>query len=155
MSQANTASGPVAPTEQEIRLAATSYQRLVSCTPVGEPPCIQVVARDHVSDPVPLPARVWQLLLDTLAQLAQGNAVALLPVHAELTTQEAAALLKVSRPFLIRVLDTGEIPSRKVGTHRRVRYTDVLAYKQQIDARRRQVLDELTAQAQALGMGYE
>lgn len=146
---------PVAPTEQETRLAATSHQVLASCVPEGETPCIQVVTHERVSDPVPLPTLAWQLLVDILAQLARGNAVALLPVQAELTSQEAAHLLNVSRPFLIRLLDTGEIPSRKVGTHRRVRLTDVLAYKQQVDARRQQVLDELAAQAQALGMGYE
>lgn len=146
---------PVAPTEQESRLAAASHERLASCVPEGETPCIQVVMHARVSDPVPLPTLAWQLLVDILAQLAQGNAVALLPVQAELTSQETADLLNVSRPFLIRLLDTGEIPSRKVGTHRRVRLTDVLAYKQQIDARRQQALDELAAQAQALGMGYE
>lgn len=155
MRAADTTSEPVPPTEQEVRLAATSHQQLASCVPAEETPCIQVVTHDRVSDPVPLPASAWQLLLDILAQLAQGNAVALLPVQAELTTQEAADFLQVSRPFLIRLLDAGEIPSRKVGTHRRVRSTDVLAYKQQIDTRRRQVLDALTAQAQALGMGYK
>lgn len=135
---------PVAPTEQEVQLATTSHQWLASCVPEGETPCIQVVTPERVSDPVPLPALAWRLFVDILAQLAQGNAVVLLPVHAELTTQEAAALLNVSRPFLIRLLDTGEMPSRKVGTHRRVRLTDVLAYKQQIDTRRQQALDELT-----------
>lgn len=145
---------PVAPTAQEVRLAAISHQRLASDVLEGETPSIQVMRYACVSDPVPLPPLAWRLLVDILAQFAQGHAVALLPVHAELTTQAAADLLNVSRPFLIRLFEAGEIPSRQVGTPRRVRLTDVLAYTQQSDARRQQVLDELAAQAQALGMGY-
>lgn len=94
------------------------------------------------------------MLLDALAQMAQGNAVSLLPVHQELSTQEAANLLNVSRPFLVSLLEEGQIPFRKVGTHRRVLLRDVLVYREHIDQQRTQALDELTALSQQENMGY-
>jgi excisionase family DNA binding protein len=103
---------------------------------------------------VALPPAVLELLQGILMQMAQGNAVTLLPVHAELTSQQAADLLNVSRPFLIERLNQGEIPFRKVGTHRRIRLHDLMAYKQAIDQQRVTALEELAAQAQELGMGY-
>ena len=77
-----------------------------------------------------------RLLLEVLAEIGQGNAVSIIPIHAELTTQEAADVLNVSRPFLVQLLEQGEMPFHKIGTHRRVRYQDVIAYKKRIDADR-------------------
>jgi excisionase family DNA binding protein len=103
---------------------------------------------------VMLPTSALRLLLDVLTEIGQGNAVTLIPIHAELTTQEAADLLNVSRPFLVQLLEKGDMPFHKIGTHRRVRYQDVIAYKSRIDSERRKALEELAAQGQALGLGY-
>lgn len=109
-------------------------------------------AGQEVSVAVPLEA--FQLFMAILGQMANGNAVTLVPIHAELTTQQAADLLNVSRPHLVQLLEAGQLPSRKVGAHRRVRAEDVLRFRAQEDVRRKAVLDELAAEAQKHGLGY-
>ena len=101
-----------------------------------------------------LPPEALELLGEVLGQMAAGHAVAIVPVHPELTSHEAAEMLNVSRPYLIGLLDAGKIPYRKVGTHRRIRFMDLMTYKQQDDARRDEVLAELTQQAEDLDLGY-
>ncbi len=87
--------------------------------------------------------------------MAAGKGVALVPLDAELTTVQAAEVLNVSRPYLLKLLDQKAIPHRKVGTHRRIRMEDVMNYKNAIDREREKVLEQLTQEAQALDMGYD
>jgi excisionase family DNA binding protein len=100
------------------------------------------------SDDLVLPGHVLQILLDVLSEVGKGNAISLIPYHQEMTTQEAANLLNVSRPFLVGLLEKNEIPFRKVGAHRRVAFNDVLAYKERTDGLRLKALQELTAMSQ-------
>jgi excisionase family DNA binding protein len=101
---------------------------------------------------VKLPAAAVRLLVRMLEEMGRGNAVALVPVHAELTTQEAAEMLSLSRPSLIQLLDEGKINYRRVGTHRRVRLDSLIKYKRQAGAARRAALAELAAYDQELGI---
>lgn len=102
-----------------------------------------------------VPRSAINLLADILAQMAEGNAVRLQAVHSELTTQEAADLLNISRPFLIKLLKNEEIPYRKVGTRRKILSKDILKYKELIDKKRRATLDKLVARSQEWNLGYE
>lgn len=101
-----------------------------------------------------LPHSVLKVLIGVVHEMARGNAVKVMPIHAELTTQQAAELLNVSRPFLVSLLEQGEIKYRKVGTHRRVLLEDLLVYKDRRDRERLSALDELAKEDQRLGL-YE
>jgi excisionase family DNA binding protein len=95
-----------------------------------------------------------RFLMDILEAMAAGQGVSLIPENAELTTVQAAGVLNVSRPYLIKLLDENAIPYRKVGKHRRIRMEDVMAYKARIDREREAVLDQLASEAQENNMGY-
>lgn len=103
---------------------------------------------------IPMPANAVDLLAEILQRLGDGQAVRVLTMDAEMSTQAAADCLNVSRPYLIGLLEAGVLPGRKVGAHRRIRAADVMAYKDAIEQAREKALDELAAQAQELGMGY-
>lgn len=101
-----------------------------------------------------IPIEIFRLFVRMLSEVAQGRAVALMPLGKELTTQQAAELLNVSRPHVIQLLENGLLPFRKVGTHRRVRFDDVLQFKAKDDARRKAIADELTREAEEAGLDY-
>jgi excisionase family DNA binding protein len=102
-----------------------------------------------------IPTQALHLLREILVELGMGHDVRIIPVTAKLTTQEAADILNVSRPFLVQLLERGEIHYHKVGTHRRVCYEHLIAYKDRMEAEQRGAMDDLVAQAQELGMGYD
>ena len=104
---------------------------------------------------VEIPVSALKLLLEIINQIAEGNALTLIPEHAHLTTQEAADLLHVSRPFFVKLLESGDIPFQKVGNRRRILMDDVLKYKEKIHQERAKTLQKLVDQAQDLNMGYE
>ena len=141
------------PTPQEVEQAKAS-SRTLSKYATADRVQLSLRASNGEADDLILPGHVLQILLDVLAEMANGNAISLMPLHQELSTQEAANLLNVSRPFLVGLLEQNRIPFRKVGVHRRVLLRDVLAYKEQIDAERHKALDELSALSQQEQMGY-
>lgn len=144
------------PTAEEVAVARESGRTLSACLQTrAETQQIEIFDDKGASHPVRVPVSALRLLVDVLTEIGEGNAVSLIPIHAELTTQDAADVLNVSRPFLVQLLENGEIPFHKTGTHRRIRYQDVIAYKKKVDAERSKVLDALAEQAQTLKMGYE
>jgi excisionase family DNA binding protein len=149
---------PVAtlPEEREIRAALRSQRELSAyLSNKAETQRIQIFDAKNRAHPVELPTSALRLLVDILGQLAEGNAVKVVPVHAELTTQEAADLLNVSRPHLVKLLESGELPFHRTGKHRRVRFDDLMSYKARRDDASERAMTELAVQARALRMGYE
>lgn len=148
--------GTVTPSPADTRLAQESSRKLAKLLEAKKKELhLRIQSDDEPGETVAVPLSAFRLLGDILTEMARGNAVTLIPVHAELTTQQAAELLNVSRPYLIDLLEKGEIPHRKVGSHRRILFQDLMAYKRKIDAARLKDLEELSALDQELGgMGY-
>ncbi len=140
--------GTVVPTPADAELAAKASRTLSRRT--------ETALRIHLDDgeELTLPSGVTKLLIHLLTEMSQGNAVTLIPLHAELTTRQAADYLNVSRPHVVKLLEESRIPHHKVGTHRRIRFSDLEAFKHTHEMARRQALDALTQEAQELGMGY-
>lgn len=144
------------PSRRDIEAAVASQRELAAfLSTKAETQRIEVFDDKNQPHPIELPTAAVRLLVDILAELAEGNAVKVIPIHAEVTTQEAADVLNVSRPHVVKLLETGELPFHKTGKHRRIRFADLMDYKAKRDARSEAAMAELARQAQDLGMGYE
>jgi excisionase family DNA binding protein len=144
------------PSRRDAEIALASQRELAAfLSTQADTQRIQVFDDQNQPHQIDLPTSAVRLLVDILAELAEGNAVKVIPIHAEVTTQEAADLLNVSRPHVVKLLETGELPFHKTGKHRRIRFADLMAYKTRRDARSEAAMAELAQQAQELGMGYE
>ncbi|MFA5551301.1 MAG: helix-turn-helix domain-containing protein [Trueperaceae bacterium] len=141
------------PTARDAALARTSGQALAPYAKTDRPVKIRI-AEDRNEQTLELPAGAVALLMDVLEAMAAGRGVTLIRENAELTTVQAADILNVSRPYLIKLLDENKIPHRKVGKHRRILMEDLMAYKARDDKERQAVLDELAREAQEEGYGY-
>ena len=138
----------VMPTEVEAELAAEASKSL-SKRPQGT---LRLKLED--GEELPLPKAATVLLAHLLGELSQGNSVTIVPSHAELSTQQAADFLNISRPHLVQLLGQGRLPFHKVGTHRRVKLQDLETFKNEFEQVRRVSMEELAAEAQELGIGY-
>ena len=146
------------PDEQTIKQAGEAVRYLnglpgVDLSGFGS---VQLVVGSSVQEPVKvdLPRKAVRIIVDVLVELAKGNAVTVVPVRAELTTQQAADILNVSRPYLVGLLDKGKIPHRMVGNRRKVPLQELLDYKRIDDTYRKGILDELTREAESIGLEY-
>lgn len=114
----------------------------------------QALLQSPDGDVLGIPTSIYKVLVAAVAAMAQGNAVSIVPIHHELTTQQAAELLNVSRPHLVKLLETGVIPHHKTGSHRRIYFQDLMRYRDLRDAQRRKALDELTRKSAEFGLDY-
>ncbi|MFD3227263.1 helix-turn-helix domain-containing protein [Rahnella aceris] len=143
----------VLPGQEEIDIAIRSQialaQHLVT---KFETQKISIQDAQDIAHQIELPTSALRLLLSILGELATGNAVQVVPVHAELTTQEAANILNVSRPHLVKLLEDGALPFHKTGRHRRVLFADLMQYKEQRYQESMQAMQELTDLRQELDL---
>jgi excisionase family DNA binding protein len=140
------------PSEAEAAVAKETSRLLATRLKKGAAMQLGILDAGASQGTATLPAPAVRLLLRILEEMARGNAVTVIPVHAELTTQDAADMLNISRPSLIQLLDEKKIEYRRVGTHRRVRLEALMRYKRHADEERRAALDELAAYDQKLGI---
>jgi excisionase family DNA binding protein len=143
---------PIRPSDEDVRLARNSSSKLSRFTGGGA--VTVTVGHDRDAEELTIPGVAFRMLGLILNELAQGRSIALNPVDRVVSTQKAADVLNVSRPYLVKLLESGKIPFSKAGTHRRVRLADVLEYKARMDAAADRAYEELVAQAQELGLGY-
>lgn len=146
---------PRLPSETEIQEAQLALRRLRDLHPGDGLTALQLHAEEDGSEAtVSLPKPAFDLLMDILSQLASGHAVTIVPVHAQLTTQQAADLLNVSRPYLITLLEQGMIQFTRVGNHRRIRFQDLMEYRRKQMQESKAAMEDLAAEAQRLKLGY-
>ncbi len=140
----------------EVRPGAVRPEQLAEFERVLEPFAARVGQIARLVGPdgttIELPGGIHDVLVSIVEHLKAGNGVTVIPMHAELTTVEAAELLSVSRPFLIKQIERGALACHMVGTHRRLRLADVLAYRDRIDAEASDALAAMTAEAEELGL---
>jgi excisionase family DNA binding protein len=146
----STLKGPILPSEAEARMAAELARNLAAR--LGEGATLKLQVEGRKGEAAPLPPIAARLVLDLLEELARGNAVTVSAIEAEITTQQAADLLNISRPSLIQLLDEDKLPYRRIGTHRRIPLEAVLTYKAEAYAKRKAALDEMSALHQELGL---
>ncbi|NVD96875.1 helix-turn-helix domain-containing protein [Massilia sp. BJB1822] len=144
--------------KEDLELAKAAQRCIVSALDHSRAINISIVEEgvERIEDAplLKLPPKVLRLFSDLLGAMAQGKAVTIVPKELDVTTQEAAMFLNVSRPYLIRLLDEGKIAFHKVGTHRRIRFEDVVEYKETRRKSAQSALQALVDQAQELDMGY-
>jgi excisionase family DNA binding protein len=144
----------IVPDKHDSDLARESSRALGPAAEASGAASITITDTAGAERTVKIPASALRLVLSVLQEMAHGNAVSLIPMNAEVTTQEAADILNVSRPYLVGLLEKGAIPFRKVGAQRRVQFRDIMDYKARSDADRRAALDALARQSQELRLGY-
>ncbi len=140
---------PLIPTEPEVAQAKRSFKLLSE-----DKSSSHYIMGSETGVNVLIPESVFNLFVTVLEELSKGNAIQLVPINAEVTTIEAAEIIGVSRPFLVKLLNEGKIPYRMVGRHRRILFKDLMDYDEKSKRSRLKMLAELTAEDDADGLSF-
>lgn len=138
--------------EHDAALAQAAQRCLMAALDHSRAATIKLVAEGEDMPAVELPPKALRFVADLLGLMGQRQPVVLLPQKLELSTQEAAAFLNVSRPFVVKQIESGRLPCRKVGRHRRVLFEDLLAYQHSLRHETEAALQALADQGQELGI---
>ena len=142
---------PDRPSEDEIAQAKEASRQLARLVPADERP-LRLFTQDNQHEMIAIPPGALRLFMDVLTQLGQGRSVTIVPGKAELTTQEVADYLNVSRPYVVKLIESGKLPARRVGARRRVAFDDLVKFDELDRRQRRAALDELTRLDQEMGL---
>ena len=142
---------PQFPTEDEMAQAKEAGRQLARMLPEDQLP-LRLVTENNRHEMISIPPGAVRLFLDVLTQLGQGRGVTILPKKAELTTQEVADFLNVSRPYVVKLIKSGALPARTVGTRRRIAFQDLIKFDEADRKRRRAALNEIAQLDQELGI---
>lgn len=143
------------PTAEEQQVAKKGKETLERITGNNRRPSEPIeIGVEGEAEHLTLPASAFKFLTTILDLMAQGKAISIIPSDTEVTTQQAADMLNVSRPYVVKLIEQGEISHHMVGTHRRIKLEDLEAYKSKMEKKRSMALEELTKQSQELGLDY-
>ena len=145
---------PLLETPQDQEMARSAQKCIMEALDRSHAPTIQLVADDDGKAALELPPIVLRVLGQILGLMSQGKPITLVPADHELSTVEAAHMLNVSRPFVIKEINAGRLTCRKVGSHRRIAIADLEAYRQKMHAEQEAALDALAKDADDLGLDY-
>ena len=143
---------PVVPTPEDIKLAKETTRQFAALSTKAREDAHYALTDKKSKVELKISKSMFNAFIALMKEMADGKAIMLIPVDAELSTQEAADMLNVSRPYVVKLLDEKQIPFRTVGRYRRVRFEDLLKYQRTAEARRQAALNEMAAQAQELGL---
>ena len=142
-------------TNEEAEMAKIAQRCIMKALDHSRTQKIQIIDESGAAAPVlEVPPKALRLFADLLGRMSQRQVISLVPQDHELTTQEAAAMLNVSRPFVIKLIEDGKLSCRKVGRHRRIEFQTLVNYKQKMKSESADALQRLADDAQALNMGY-
>lgn len=139
------------PTPEDAAIAVQSSRQLAALLGKGEDTRLRLYDGNETLE---VPTKAIRLLVDILQAMGRGEVLSIIPIHKELTTQEAANFLNVSRPYLVKLLEEGHIPYHRNGVRRKVLFRDLMDYKVKRDVESQTLLEDLITEAEDLEMGY-
>lgn len=139
---------------QEVEMARAAQRCIMEALDHSRAAAITLTTTDGAQPTVELPPAALKLIGQLLGAMGEGRPITLMPSKQEFSTVEAANFLNVSRPFVIKEIENGRLPHRKVGSHRRVAFDDLVTYAREMRKRQEGALERMAENARELGLGY-